>query len=141
MKFKVGDLVRIVGNSCLHKFEIGETARIIAINNSHSYKAEHLDERDWWNIDENDAVLVNKKTESMSVLRGLERYIIKEDACIVFWKDGSKTIVKKMAKAKHNKELAFLTAYFQKHSGLSKTKANKFLSELEETKQPKKKVK
>lgn len=82
----------------------------------------------------------NKKVVK-SNLDDLERYIIKEDACIVFWKDGSKTVVKKMDDVEHNKELAFLTAYFQKHSGLTKSKANKFLANLVETEQAKKEKK
>lgn len=137
MEYKVGDLIKIIGNSNYHGFKIGEVVRIIDLGKT-SYKAEFLDGHYTYFVRECDIVLVNG---SRSVLVDLERYIIKEDACIVFWKDGSKTVVKKMADAEHNKELAFLTAYFQKHSGLSKTKANKFLSDLEETKQPKKKIK
>lgn len=59
-----------------------------------------------------------------------ERFIINRNATILFWKDGTKTIVKKSKEDEHNPRLAFLTAYFQKHSGLSKNKANKFLDGL-----------
>lgn len=58
------------------------------------------------------------------------KYIINENAAILFWEDGEKTIVKKSADDVFDKRIAFLTAYFQRHSGLSKTKANKFLKEL-----------
>ena len=62
-----------------------------------------------------------------------ERYIINENATILFWKDGTKTIVKRAKEDKHDKALGFLTAYFQKHCGLPKWKANKYLKELKET--------
>lgn len=62
-----------------------------------------------------------------------KRYIINKGATILFWdKDGNeKTIVKRSKDDKFNKRLGFLTAYFQYHSGLSKTKANKYLDGLE----------
>ena len=63
-----------------------------------------------------------------------KRYIINKGATILFWdKDGKdKTIVKRAKDDTYNKRLGFLTAYFQYHSGLSKTKANKYLDSLEE---------
>ena len=60
-----------------------------------------------------------------------KRYIINKDATILFWDENEKTIVKRAKDDEFNKRLGFLTAYFQYHSGLSKTKANKFLDELE----------
>lgn len=62
-----------------------------------------------------------------------ERYIINEGATILFWdKEGKKkTIVKRSKDDEFNKRLGFLTAYFQYHSGLSKTKANRYLDNLE----------
>lgn len=63
-----------------------------------------------------------------------DRYIINEGATILFWQDGTKTIVKRNKEDEHNPRLAFLTAYFQKNSGLSKNKANKYLDSLEEKK-------
>lgn len=57
-------------------------------------------------------------------------YIINENAGILFWQDGDKTVVKRTADDKPNKRIAFLTAYFQKMSGLSKNQANKFLDSL-----------
>lgn len=65
-----------------------------------------------------------------------ERYIINEGATILFWKDGTKTIVKKSKDDKHDKEKAFLIAYFQKYSGMSRNKANKFLKNLKEEIKP-----
>ena len=61
-----------------------------------------------------------------------KRYIINKGATILFWEDGTKTIVRKCREDKYDKRIGFLTAYFQKHSGLTKNKANKFLSELRE---------
>ena len=59
------------------------------------------------------------------------KYIIKEDACILFWTNDTKTVVKRSKDEKFDKRLGFLTAYFQKHCGMSKKKANKFLDKLE----------
>ena len=59
-----------------------------------------------------------------------ERYIINTNATIIFWKDGDKTIVKRTKDDDFNARLGFLTAYFQKHSGMSRTQANKYLSNL-----------
>lgn len=59
-----------------------------------------------------------------------ERYIINKDATILFWEDGTKTIVKRSKDDEYNKRLGFLTAYFQKHSGLTKNQANKYLANL-----------
>lgn len=59
-----------------------------------------------------------------------KRYIINKEATILFWKDNTKTVVRRSANDEYNKRLAFLTAYFQKHCGLSKTKANEYLDSL-----------
>ena len=59
-----------------------------------------------------------------------KKYIINDNATILFWNDGTKTVVKKSEDDMYNKKLGFLWAYFQKNSGLSKTKANKYLEEL-----------
>lgn len=60
-----------------------------------------------------------------------KRYIINKGATILFWDENEKTIVKRSKDDKFNKRLGFLTAYFQYHSGLSKTQANKYLDNLE----------
>lgn len=60
-----------------------------------------------------------------------EKYIINENATILFWKDGEKTIVKKCEEDDFNHRLAFLTAFFQHYCGMSKNKANKYLASLE----------
>lgn len=61
----------------------------------------------------------------------LERYIINENACILFWKDGEKTVVKRCADDAFNPRLAFLTAFFQHYVDMSKNKANKYLASLQ----------
>ena len=62
-----------------------------------------------------------------------KKYIINKGATILFWDEDEqeKTIVKRSKDDKFNKRLGFLTAYFQYHSGLSKTQANKYLDSLE----------
>lgn len=59
-----------------------------------------------------------------------KRYIINKGATILFWQDGTKTIVKRNKDDKYDKRLGFLIAYFQKNSGLSRNKANKYLDSL-----------
>ena len=59
-----------------------------------------------------------------------KRYIINKGATILFWEDGSKTVVKRGNEDEYDNVKGFLWAYFQKHSGLSKTQANKYLAEL-----------
>lgn len=59
-----------------------------------------------------------------------KKYIINDNATILFWNDGTKTIVRKSKDDEYNKKLSFLWAYFQKNCGLSKNKANKYLEDL-----------
>lgn len=58
------------------------------------------------------------------------KYIINQTHTTLFWKDGTKTIVKKKDEDEFDRKLGFLIAYFQKNSGLSKTQANKYLENL-----------
>lgn len=67
-----------------------------------------------------------------------ERYIINENATILFWKNGEKTVVKKCEDDVFNPRIAFLTAFFQHYCGMSKNKANKYLASLEIENQNKK---
>ena len=59
-----------------------------------------------------------------------KRYIINNSACILFWKNGEKTVVKRCADDEFNPRLAFLTAFFQHYTNFSKSKANKYLANL-----------
>lgn len=65
-----------------------------------------------------------------SVERLPKKYIINKDATVLFWEDGTKTVVKRAKDDEYNKILGFLWAYFQKTSGLSKSKANEYLRNL-----------
>lgn len=59
-----------------------------------------------------------------------ERYIINDDAAILFWADGTKTVVKRAKDDNIDPIKAFLWAYFQHTSGMTKTKANCYLKEV-----------
>ena len=59
-----------------------------------------------------------------------EKYTITEDITTLYWKDGTYTTVKRCEDDEFNPRLAFLTAFFQKYSGMSKNKANKYLADL-----------
>lgn len=59
------------------------------------------------------------------------KYIINDRAVILFWSDGDKTIVKRAKDDKNDPVKGFLWAYFIKHSKLSRTKANKYLRDLD----------
>lgn len=65
-----------------------------------------------------------------------KHYIINNGATILFWDDGTKTIVKRAEDDIFDPVKSFLWAYFQKHSGLSKTKANKYLRKLDKEHEP-----
>lgn len=73
---------------------------------------------------------INKLSENLLVNQLPEKYIINKNATILFWGDESKTVIKRNITDEYDKKLAFLIAYFQKHSGLSKTQANKYLNSL-----------
>ncbi len=72
--------------------------------------------------------LVNKTCEAS--FKEIKKIIVNGESTIVFWNDDTKTIVKRGKGQKNNQELAILYAYFQKNSGLSKTKANKTIQDL-----------
>lgn len=59
-----------------------------------------------------------------------KKYIINKGATILFWEDGTKTVAKRAKDDEYNKIMGFLWAYFQKTSGLSRTKANEYLRGL-----------
>lgn len=61
-----------------------------------------------------------------------KKYILNQDACILFWEDGTKTVVKRSKDDKQDPVKGFLWAYFQKYCGMSKTKANDYLREMDE---------
>jgi len=59
-----------------------------------------------------------------------QKYIINKNVTVLIWEDGTKTIVRKTLEDEYDKRLGFLIAYFQKHCGLSKNKANQYLASL-----------
>ncbi len=61
-----------------------------------------------------------------------KKYILNQDTCILFWEDGTKTVVKRSKDDKQDPVKGFLWAYFQKYCGMSKTKANDYLREMDE---------
>ena len=71
--------------------------------------------------------------ESIPTTNVPERYIFNGNVTILIHKDKSKTIVKTMEGDEFDPVVGFLTAYFQKHSGLSKNKANDYLMEVRKT--------
>lgn len=58
--------------------------------------------------------------------------IVNDNAAVLFWSDGSKTVVKRSQDDVPDPVKAFLWAYFLHGSGMSRTKANKFLASLVE---------
>ena len=63
-------------------------------------------------------------------LVNINRIVRNKKTTVVFWNDGSKTIVKLGENQIDNQEMAILWAYFEKNSGLSKTKAHKVMEDL-----------
>lgn len=57
----------------------------------------------------------------------LEKYIINENATILFWNDGTKTISKRHKEDKFDKELGYLYAYFYKKYKGSKASMKRVL--------------
>ena len=63
-------------------------------------------------------------------LININRIVRNKKTTVVFWNDGTKTIVKLGENQIDNQEMAILWAYFEKNSGLSKTKAHKVMEDL-----------
>ena len=63
----------------------------------------------------------------------VERVIFNEPATIVFWADGTKTVVKTSPNDKFDKEKAILWAYMIKNSPGSKTQVQKEVAKLVES--------
>ena len=108
----------------------------IKIDNSITPYTFEIREEDNMEIDRDSITLNVGGRQSGLTFRSYNRlpkkYILNQDACILFWSDGKKTIVKRSEDDIQDPVKGFLWAYFQKHSGLSKTKANKYLREIDE---------
>lgn len=143
-KFKVGDKIRAIDNEYnVTSLDNKWVGRVINVYDDDDVAVKTIS-----SITNSKGSLytVNEKhfekiTGEELVLEKVERYVINENATIIFWEDGDKTIVKRCSDEPFKKELGFLYAYFQKTSGLSKTKANKFIKELKVTKPKEKKKK
>lgn len=61
-----------------------------------------------------------------------KKYIINKGATVLFWDDDSKTVVKRHKEDAYDIAKGFLWAYFLKTSGMSRTKANKYLANIVE---------
>ena len=61
----------------------------------------------------------------------LEKYIINENATILFWNDDTKTISKRDKEDKFDKELGFLVAYFYKNYKGSKASMKRVLDTID----------
>lgn len=94
-------------------------------------KALHFEQYRWERPEEQEIKRLKYELENAKKTADLpERYIINENATILFWKDGEKTVVKRAEDDEFNPRLAFLTAFFQHYCGMSKNKANKYLAGL-----------
>ena len=72
----------------------------------------------------------NKKTKHQLP----KKYILSNEATVLIWSDGTKTIVKCSKDDKCDKEKGFLIAFFQRVCGMSKTQANNYLKKIGEEK-------
>ena len=61
----------------------------------------------------------------------IEKYIINQGATIIFWADGTKTVSKRHADDKFDKELGFLFAYYYKNCGLSKASRKRVIETID----------
>ena len=82
----------------------------------------------WWIEDSNNKL---ERTEATCRLKGewimrelrIKRVLHKNPATIVFWQDGSKTVVKCGEGETYDKEKGILWAFYKRHSGLSPKRA------------------
>ena len=71
-----------------------------------------------------------QETYSQSKKGTVDRVIFNDPATIVYWKDGTRTLVKCSADDVFDKEQGFFMACFLKATGMTKTKAAKFLTDM-----------
>ena len=76
---------------------------------------------------ENEQLLKLKPKKKMlqNQLREIKEIIFNKPATIVFWNDGTKTVVKTSPNDKFDKEKGILWAYFLRHASGTKTKLQK----------------
>lgn len=76
-----------------------------------------------------DAVSIIPKKTNKEKLE-IKQLIFNPPATIIKWEDDTKTIVKTTENDEYNPVFGFLMAYYQKHSGLTKTQVGKFTNGL-----------
>ena len=64
------------------------------------------------------------------IARKPKQVTINKPAVVVFWEDGTKTVVKCSDDDEFNPTFGFLMAYYKKNIGLSSTQASKLLHSL-----------
>lgn len=144
-KFKVGDKVRVrkdLINGCYYgnyrfvhsmKNHCGEIVTIESVERDGSYRI--LEDVYNW-TDEMFEEKVSGEDLYVSAFKiiyinaNITRIVRNKKTTVVFWDDGTKTIVKLGENQIDNQEMAILWAYFEKNSGLSKTKAHKVMEDL-----------
>ena len=144
-KFKIGDKVRVrkdLINSCYYgnyrfvpsmKNRCGEIVTIESVERDGSYRI--LEDVYNW-TDEMFEEKVSGEDLYVSAFKiiyinaNITRIVRNKKTTVVFWDDGSKTIVRLGENQIDNQEMAILWAYFEKNSGLSKTKAHKVMEDL-----------
>ena len=144
-KFKIGDKVRVrkdLINSCYYgnyrfipsmKNRCGEIVTIESVERDGSYRI--LEDVYNW-TDEMFEEKVSGEDLYVSAFKinyiktNITRIVRNKKTTVVFWEDGTKTIVKLGENQIDNQEMAILWAYFEKNSGLSKTKAHKVMEDL-----------
>ena len=74
MKYKEGDIVRIISNQHGHQFNIGEKVRIKKVCDI-DYKAECLDGHDYWYVQENEIELVKEAPKIKELQQRIDKAI------------------------------------------------------------------
>jgi hypothetical protein len=111
--------------------EQGGVSNVLANSMCFLWSAAHEGEHFWSAVDQGERPPIPKGSASEPA--GNKTTVkLYGPATAVFWEDGTKTTVKRNASAEtvDDREKAFLMAYFQKHSGLSKRKAAKYLRDI-----------
>ena len=90
--------------------------------------------KDFLNIEQKGTKDMNNKIEDMSNgdvgKESKMQVIFNAPATIVIWKDKTKTVVKTSKDDTFNPEVGFLRAFFEKQSGMTKTKVRKFIESI-----------
>ena len=92
----------------------------------------NLCEGNWCN-DAYDSYIDNYQDELLTEMESImkdKKIIFNGKATIVTWEDNTKTVVKCSANDTFDKEKGFLMAFFQKQTGMTKTKVSKFFNNL-----------